>query len=66
MSGSRVRRFDATATIVRNDIQRRTPTAPVNDIIDREGKIAAARLGGDQKRTQGIDVLTKLELYGID
>ena len=62
MSGFRVRRFDATATIVRSDFQTRTPTAPVNDLIDREGKIAAARLGYVQNNTQGKDVLTRLEI----
>jgi peroxiredoxin len=35
-------------------------SAPVNYIIDREGKIAAAWLGYDENSTQGIDVLTKL------
>ena len=40
--------------------------APVNYLIDRGGKIAAAWLGYDQNGTQGMDVLTKLELNGID
>jgi peroxiredoxin/outer membrane lipoprotein-sorting protein len=36
--------------------------APVNYIVDREGKIAAAWLGYDHNSTQGIDVLAKLGL----
>ncbi len=36
--------------------------APVNYIIDREGKIADAWLGYDQNSTRGVDVLAKLGL----
>jgi peroxiredoxin/outer membrane lipoprotein-sorting protein len=36
--------------------------APVNYIIDREGKIAAAWLGHNPSSSKGIDILTKLGL----
>jgi peroxiredoxin len=39
--------------------------APVNYIIDREGKIAAAWLGDDPNNSKGIDVLTKLGLFVV-
>jgi peroxiredoxin/outer membrane lipoprotein-sorting protein len=40
--------------------------APVNYIIDRDGKIAAAWLGYEKGDTQGIEALGKLGLKGVN
>ena len=41
-------------------IEYQARAAPVNYLIDREGKIAAAWLGSNEESTQGIDTLAKL------